>query len=85
MGVGASGQNQALLFALGDSAIRSARADGSVHWSLQHRDPERDAWVEVGRFPSKQVAAMSLDALVANGHGPKSRFRIRKVTIRQHG
>ena len=82
--VGGGGPNQALLFALGDSAIRSARSEGSVHWSLQHGEPDHGSWMEVGRFPSKEVATMALDALVAHGHGPKRRFRIRKVTIRPH-
>ena len=83
MGVGASGQNQGLLFALADSAARqmAAGAAGSVHWSLQRHDPDRDWWLEVGRFPGKDVASMSMHALIAHDHGRRKDFRIRKVTI----
>jgi hypothetical protein len=59
-------------------------ADGT-HWSLQHRDPGRDRWLEVGRFRSKEVARTTLDALVAKGHGAKGDFRVRKVSITVHG
>jgi hypothetical protein len=75
------GENQALLLALGDSAMRHAGGSGSTHWSLQRHDPDRDRWLEVGRFPSKQVAAMSMHALVAHDHGRRKDFRIKKVTI----
>lgn len=82
MGVGAAGQNQALVFALADSAARQmAGSAGNVHWSLQRHDPDRDRWLEVGRFPSKEVATMSMHALVAHDHGRRKDFRIRKVTI----
>ena len=85
MGVGAAGQNQGLLFALADSAARQmAGSAGSVHWSLQRHDPERDRWLEVGRFPSKEVATMSMHALVAHDHGRRKDFRIKKVTIPPH-
>ena len=73
--------NQPLLMALGDSAMGHATTAGSVHWSLQHHDPNRDRWLEVGRFPSKEVATISMRALVAHGHGGAKDFRIRKVRI----
>ena len=80
--VGSSGGNQALLFALADSAARQIANQGSsVHWSLQRHDPDRDRWLEVGRFPSKDVASMSMHALVAHDHGRAKDFRIRKVSI----
>jgi hypothetical protein len=80
MAAGGSG-NQALLFALGDSAMRHAGASGSMHWSLQRHDPDHDRWLEVGRFPSRDVATMSMHALVAHDHGKRKDFRIKKVTI----
>jgi hypothetical protein len=78
--VGSSGGNQALLFALPDSAARQiANQGGSVHWSFH--DPDRNRWLEVGRFPRKDVASMSMHALVAHDHGRRKGFRIKKVTI----
>jgi hypothetical protein len=83
--IAGGGPNQALLLALGDSAIRHAAGSaGSVHWSLQRHDPDRDRWLEVGRFPSKEVATMSMHALVAHDHGRRKDFRIKKVTIQPH-
>jgi hypothetical protein len=81
MGAGGAGANQALLLALGDSAMRHAGASGSTHWSLQRHDPDRDRWLEVGRFPSKQIASMSMHALIAHDHGSAKDFRIKKVSI----
>jgi hypothetical protein len=83
MGANAGPQgSQPLLFALGESAMRhSMGAAGSVHWSLQRHDPDRDRWLEVGRFPSKDVASISMHALIAHDHGRRKDFRIRMVTI----
>jgi hypothetical protein len=81
MSGGAVGGNQTLVFALADSAARHTGSEGSVHWSLQRHDPDRDRWLEVGRFPSRDVATMSMHALVAHDHGRRKDFRIKKVTI----
>ena len=81
MSGGAVGGNQALVFALADSAARHTGSAGSVHWSLQRHDPDHDRWLEVGRFPSRDVATMSMHALVAHDHGRRKDFRIKKVTI----
>jgi hypothetical protein len=73
--------NQALLFALADSGVRQLSASaGSTHWSLQRNDPDRDRWLEVGRFPSRDVATMTMHALVAHDHGQRKDFRVKKVT-----
>ena len=80
-----SGQ-QPLLFALGVNAVQKARkAEPETHWSLQRRHPDGERWLEVGRFPSKEVAALALEALVAKDHGDSEDFRIRKVRIEPHG
>jgi hypothetical protein len=81
MSTGGGGGNQALVFALADSGARHMGAAGSVHWSLQRHDPDGDRWLEVGRFPSKEVATMSMHALVAHDHGRRKDFRIRKVSL----
>ena len=73
-------QNQDLLLALGYGAIR--RADhGSVYWALQHRHPDGRRWIEVGRFGSREVGRLALDAFVAAGHGRAEDFRVRKVHL----
>ena len=81
MGVGASGQNQGLLFALADSAARqmAAGAAGSVHWSLQRHDPDRDRWLEVGRFPGKDVASMIRAVDLHPGDGDRAIERMREA------
>jgi hypothetical protein len=76
---------QALLFALGQNALETSRNNRvDVHWSLQRHHPDGKRWLEVGRFPSKDLAEISRNALMAHGHGKKSEFRIKKVRIEPH-
>ena len=37
--------------------------------------------LEVGRFATKQIAQLTLDALVAHGHGDAEEFRVKKITL----
>jgi hypothetical protein len=74
-----AGGNQDLLFVLGNEALRSV--DGlTTHWAVQRRHPDGRRWLEVGRFPHKDVARVAMEALVANGHGEDHEFRVKKVT-----
>ncbi len=72
--------NESLFITLADTAFRNV--DGtSTYFSLQHRHPDGDRWLEVGRFPSEKVAEMAQDAFVSKGYGTQGDFRIRRVTI----
>jgi len=72
--------NRPLLFTLAEEALRS-RKDPDTHWSLQHREPDGEYRVEIGHFPSEDLAEVALDALVAQNHGERQDFRVRSVTI----
>lgn len=72
--------NESLFITLLDTAIRNV--DGtSTYFSLEHRHPDGERWLEVGRFPSRKVAQMALDAFVAHGHGAKDEFRVKEVVV----
>jgi hypothetical protein len=71
--------NSDLLLVVGQGRRIYESNQWSTHHSLLHRDGER--WIEVGRFPNKETAALMRDALVARNHAPKKDFRIRKVSM----
>ena len=75
-----SGENQDLLFYLGANAQRAADP-GRKYWSLQRHHPDGHRWIEVGRFPTKSVAKMVLQAFVGHGQGEADDFRVKKVTF----
>ena len=79
MALGAGG-NQDLLFYLGMRALKSADP-GLTYWSLQRHHPDGRRWIEVGRFPSKPIAQMALEAFVAHGQGEADDFRVKRVTL----
>ena len=78
--------NESLFITLLDTAIRNV--DGtSTYFSLEHRHPDGEQWLEVGRFPSRKVAQMALDAFVAHdqvgqGRVPRQEGRDRGLTER---
>jgi len=74
------GGNQDLLFYLGNRALQNVDP-GLTYWSLQRHHPDGHRWVEVGRFPSKPVARMALDAFVSHGQGEAEDFRVKKMTL----
>jgi hypothetical protein len=63
-------------------AVALGSVDGTqTHYSLQHREPGGERWLEVGRFPSEDVAEMARRAFVRDGHGTLDDFRVKRVTI----
>jgi hypothetical protein len=68
-------QRDAIGLILGNEAA----ADVADHWHpfylLQHRHPDGERWVEVGRFPTRRIAKASLDAFVGSGQGVRGDFR----------
>ena len=76
----ASPGNQDLLFYLGMKALRSVDP-GVTYWALQRHHPDGRRWIEVGRFPSRPIAKMALEAFVAHGQGETGDFRVKRVTI----
>ena len=58
--------NQAYLFMMGDQA---GRERASTTWSLQHRLPDGHAWVEIGHFPTKELATETANAFVVAEYG----------------
>lgn len=79
MAAGAGG-NKDLLFYLAGNALRSVDP-GLTYWSLQRHHPDGHRWIEVGRFPSKPIAAMALDAFVTHGQGEAGDFRVKRITL----
>jgi hypothetical protein len=72
--------NESLFVTLMDSAIRSI--DGTAtYFALQHRHPDGEHWLEVGRFATQKVAELAMDAFIAAGHGERSEFRVAKVRV----
>jgi hypothetical protein len=78
--VATSGGNQDLLFLLGDRALRSTDRVAQ-YFALQRRHPDGARWLEVGRFPTKEIAHVALDALVAHGHGQERDFHVKRVSL----
>ncbi len=73
-------RNQPLMFSLWSIANEEAKAgEPKERWLLEHRAPDGDRWLEIGRFGSKKIAQMSLDAFVAHGHGSVEDYRIGRV------
>ena len=75
-----AGGNQDLLFVLGNKALREADL-GTTYWALQRHHPDGKRWIEVGRFATRKIAKIALDAFVAHGQGEPEDFRVRKVSI----
>ena len=80
MAFGPGGGNLDLLFHLADRALRSVDP-GFTYWSLQRHHPDGRRWLEVGRFPSRPIAKMALEAFVAHGQGEPEDFRVMMVTL----
>ena len=68
------------MFLLGNNAINAADPHPRTYFAVQRHHPDGQRWLEVGRFATKQIAQLTLDALVAHGHGDAEAFRVKKVT-----
>lgn len=79
--MGVSTGNEGLVFYLGNNAIQAADPTRRRYFALQRRHPDGDRWLEVGKFATKPIAKVTLDALVAHGHGDERDFRIERVTL----
>jgi len=73
--------NLPLLLHEWDTANIEATRRAREHWSLQHRHADGKRWLDVGKFPTKEIAKTTLLALVAHGHGVEQDFRVERVTI----
>lgn len=79
--MGVSPGNEGLVFLLGNNAINAADPHPRTYFAVQRHHPDGQRWLEVGRFANKQIAQLTLDALVAHGHGDAEAFRVKKVTL----
>jgi hypothetical protein len=59
--------------------------DGGGAFVVQARHPDGRRWVDIRSFASKQDARDAIDHVVAEGHGPKDRFRIRHASREERG
>jgi hypothetical protein len=79
MGVGGSGGNQALLFALGATAM-AAVPHGEPYWSLQRRHPEDEhRWLDLAHYLSKGEAESALERVVENAHADRHELRVEQI------
>ena len=67
--------NQAYLFMMGDQA---GRERASKTWSLQHRLPDGHAWVDIGHFPTEELATETANAFVVAEYGKSDDFRVQR-------
>lgn len=58
---------------------RDARMPGG-RFVVQARHPDGTRWIDIRSFASKDDARSAIDHVVAQGHGPKDRFRIRHAS-----
>lgn len=79
--MGVSGGREGLVFLLGNNALNAADPYPRTYFAIQRHHPDHQRWLEVGRFATKQIAQVTLDALVADGHGDAGDFRVKKVTL----
>lgn len=79
--MGVSTGNEGLVFLLGNHALHTADPHPRTYFSVQRHHPDRLRWLEVGRFATKHIAQLTLEALVAHGHGDAGDFRVKKVTL----
>ena len=71
-------QNNDLWLFLHNQALRSTAAQ-TTYYEIQRRHADGKRWVEVGRFPSRAVAKMSLEAILTHAGGDARHFRIKRV------
>lgn len=79
--MGVSTGNEGLVFLLGNNAINEADPHPRTYFSVQRHHPDGQRWLEVGRFATRQIAQVTLDALVAHGQGEARDFRVKRVTL----
>jgi hypothetical protein len=79
--MGVSAGREGLVFLLGNNALNAADPYPRTYFAIQRHHPDHQRWLEVGRFATKQIAQVTLDALVAHGHGDAGDFRVEKVTL----
>jgi hypothetical protein len=79
--MGVSTGDEGLVFLLGNNALKAADPHPRTYFAVQRRRPDGQRWLEVGRFATKQIAQLTLEALVAHGHGEERDFRVKKVTL----
>jgi hypothetical protein len=77
--VSGPGPNMDLLLYLNNTALQSIHGM-STYYSVQRRHPDGKCWIDVGHFPSRDVAKLMIQALVAHGQGSDAHFRVAKVT-----
>jgi hypothetical protein len=79
--MGVSAGREGLVFLLGNNALNAADPHPRTYFAIQRHHPDHQRWLEVGRFATKQIAQVTLEALVAHGHGDAADFRVKKVTL----
>jgi hypothetical protein len=79
--MGVSAGREGLVFLLGNNALNAADPHPRTYFAVQRHHPDQQRWLEVGRFATKRIAQVTLEALVAHGHGDAGDFRVRKVTL----
>jgi hypothetical protein len=78
MSSSALGGNQHLLVYLGGRALMSV--DGlRTYFLLQRRHPDGAHWVNLAHYRTRDDAEATLAAILEDGHGEPSEFRVRKV------
>jgi hypothetical protein len=79
--MGVSTGNEGLVFLLRNNAINAADPHPRTYFAVLPHHPDGKRWLEVGRFATKQIAQVTLEALVAHGRGEAEEFRVKKVTL----
>jgi hypothetical protein len=73
------GANQDFLFVLEDRALRYVD-HLQTYYSVQHRHPDGQGWLEVARFATRGDAKRAMGSVVAAGHAATDELRVRRVT-----
>jgi hypothetical protein len=69
--------NQPLLFALGDSALRTSRTS-QPRFSVDVRREDGATWLQHGSYPTRRIARAARRHLIANGMNGQD-VRVRRL------
>jgi len=72
--MGVSPGNEGLVFLLGNNAINAADPHLRTYFALQRHHPDRQRWLEVGRFATKQIAQITSKRSLPMGMVTSKRF-----------
>lgn len=63
------------------NATADAMNSQGHYFTVEERYPDGHRWMELHRFPSKQVARAWIEAVVAAGEAERTDLRVHRVTV----